>query len=76
MTWTVGAHRETLLRTLPGRLVLWAHDRPDAVALRVKEFGRWEEITWRGYLDRVRAVAAALRDMGVRCTVGRSLVFL
>jgi long-chain acyl-CoA synthetase len=65
MSWNAGAHRDTLLRTLPGRLVLWAHDRPDAVALRVKEFGRWEEITWRGYLDRVRAVAAALRDLGV-----------
>jgi long-chain acyl-CoA synthetase len=61
----VEAHRETLSQTLPGRLALWAHDRPDAVALRVKEFGKWEEITWRGYLDRVAAVALALREMGV-----------
>jgi long-chain acyl-CoA synthetase len=62
----VGAHRETLEQTLPGRLVLWAHDRPDAVALRVKELGRWEEITWRTYLERVSAVALALRELGVR----------
>ncbi len=61
----VAEHRERFAQTLPGRLVLWAHDRPDAVALRVKDFGRWEEITWRGYLDRVRMVAMALRDLGV-----------
>jgi long-chain acyl-CoA synthetase len=62
----VEAHRDTLAQTLPGRLVLWAQDRPDGVALRVKELGRWEEITWRGYLDRVQAAALALREMGVR----------
>ena len=65
LTVDVAARRDTLLRTLPGRLVLWAHDRPDAVALRVKELGRWTEITWKGYLHRVRAVAMALREMGV-----------
>jgi long-chain acyl-CoA synthetase len=58
-------HREALLQTLPGRLVLWAHERPDAVALRVKEFGKWDEITWWGYYERVRAVALALRELGV-----------
>jgi long-chain acyl-CoA synthetase len=58
-------HRDQLTLSLPGRLVLWAHDRPDAVALRVKDFGRWEEITWSGYYDRVRAVALALRELGV-----------
>ncbi len=62
----VEAHRNTLAQTLPGRLILWAHDRPDAVALRVKELGRWEELTWRMYLDRVRALALALRELGVR----------
>lgn len=65
MTFDVNAHREGLLRTLPGRLILWAHDRPDAVALRVKRFGRWEEVTWRGYLERIMAAALALREMGV-----------
>jgi len=58
-------HRDTLMQTLPGRLVLWAQDRPDSVALRVKDFGKWEEITWRGYLERVGAVALALDEMGV-----------
>ena len=61
----VASNREALRRTLPGRLILWAHDRPGAVALRVKELGKWREVTWREYLDRVRAVAAALRAMGV-----------
>jgi long-chain acyl-CoA synthetase len=60
-----GAHRSTLQLSLPGRLILWAHDRPDDVALRVKRLGRWQEITWRGYYERVRAVALALREMGV-----------
>jgi long-chain acyl-CoA synthetase len=62
----IEAHRQRLEQTLPGRLVLWAHDRPDAVALRVKELGRWEEITWRTYLDRTCAVALALRELGVQ----------
>jgi long-chain acyl-CoA synthetase len=61
----IDAHRDAFSETLAGRLVLWAHDRPDAVALRVKELGKWEEITWRGYLHRVRALAMALREMGV-----------
>ena len=58
-------HRETLRETLPGRLALWGHDHPDAVALRVKDFGRWEEITWGRYYHRVQAVALALRELGV-----------
>ncbi len=66
MSLDVTLHRETLLRTLPGRLMLWAHDHPDDVALRVKDFGRWEEISWRGYYERVCAVALALREMGVQ----------
>lgn len=52
--------------TLPGLLTFRAARTPDAVALREKEFGIWQEITWAGYLDRVRRFALGLAEMGVR----------
>jgi len=36
------------------------------VALRRKVLGRWREITWREYGERVRAVASALLALGLR----------
>ncbi len=51
--------------TLPGLLVDRARTTPDAVALREKEFGVWQEITWTGYLDRVRRFSLGLRALGV-----------
>ena len=55
----------TPTRTLPGLLVDRARAMPDAVALREKEFGVWQEITWAGYLDRVRRFSLGLRALGV-----------
>ncbi len=52
--------------TLPGLLVRRAADDPEGVALREKEFGIWQEITWAGFLDRVRSFALGLVDLGVR----------
>jgi long-chain acyl-CoA synthetase len=52
-------------RTLPGLLVARARATPDGVALREKEFGVWQEITWTGYLDRVRRFSLGLRSLGV-----------
>ena len=51
--------------TLPGLLVDRARATPNAVALREKEFGVWQEITWTGYLDRVRRFALGLRALGI-----------
>ena len=51
--------------TLPGLLVSRARVTPDAVALREKEFGVWQEMTWAGYLDRVRRFSLGLRALGV-----------
>ncbi|MDN5858119.1 MAG: AMP-binding protein [Pseudonocardia sp.] len=51
--------------TLPALLLLHARERPDAVALRRKFRGRWEETTWSGYAARVAAVAAGLAELGV-----------
>ena len=52
--------------TLPGLLAFRAARTPDAVALREKEFGIWQEITWAGYRDRARRFALGLAEMGVR----------
>jgi long-chain acyl-CoA synthetase len=51
--------------TLPGLLADRARAAPDGVALREKEFGVWQEITWAGYLDRVRRFSLGLRALGV-----------
>ena len=50
---------------LPGQLWLQAQHRGDAVALREKEFGIWQSLTWAEYLDRVRDFALGLRALGV-----------
>ncbi len=51
--------------TLPGLLASHADRRPGEVALREKEFGIWQEITWAEYLGRVRAFALGLTELGV-----------
>ena len=65
----VTAPDELLLRisreTLPGRLVHLAHTRGEDPALREKRLGVWEERSWWGYLEQVRAAAMALLDVGV-----------
>ena len=60
-----GAQDEIGAGTLPGLLVASARAAPEAVALREKEFGVWQEITWAGYLDRVRRFSLGLRALGV-----------
>jgi long-chain acyl-CoA synthetase len=52
--------------SLPAILLAHARARPDAVALRVKRRGRWEEITWAGYAGQVARAAQGLRALGVR----------
>jgi long-chain acyl-CoA synthetase len=51
--------------TLPGRLHQRAIERPDGVALRDKQRGIWQEITWSQYRDHVAAMALAFRELGV-----------
>ena len=52
--------------TLPGLLARHAQRTPRRVALREKEFGIWQEITWAGYLARVRRFSLGLDALGVR----------
>ncbi|MDE2975717.1 MAG: AMP-binding protein [Gemmatimonadota bacterium] len=51
--------------TLPALLARRARDHPDQVALREKEFGIWQETTWAGFLQRVRAFSLGLVELGV-----------
>lgn len=52
--------------TLPALLARRAERTPRRVALREKEFGIWQEITWADYLDRVRRFSLGLAALGVR----------
>ncbi len=36
------------------------------VAIREKEFGIWQSVTWRGYYENVKSFALGLHDMGFR----------
>jgi long-chain acyl-CoA synthetase len=51
--------------TLPGLLLRWAAETPARVALRSKNLGRWEELTWEGYATRVGRIGLGLRALGV-----------
>ena len=52
--------------TLVGLLQRNAQERPNAVALRHKQLGRWQEIDWQTYRDEVAATAHALDAAGVQ----------
>jgi len=51
--------------TLPKLLAHNAANWPDDIALREKEFGIWQEITWRGYNDRTGLFALAMKELGL-----------
>ena len=51
-------------RVLPEILVEHADDHPEDVAMRRKEFGVWQEYTWREYYDTVEAFALGLETIG------------
>ncbi len=51
--------------TLPAWLLLQASLRPKAIAIRVKELGRWREISWQEHAERVESVGRALATFGV-----------
>ncbi len=51
--------------TLPQRLRHWARERPDAVALRQKDFGIWNPVSWAGYFDAARSFGLGLMALGL-----------
>ncbi len=52
--------------TFPKLLLHNAANWPDAVAMREKEFGVWNEFTWKDYRDRVKEIALGLRSLGLQ----------
>jgi long-chain acyl-CoA synthetase len=58
--------RETRLETTFPRLMLeHAKARPEAPALREKEYGIWQTTSWRALADEVRALACGLAEAGL-----------
>jgi long-chain acyl-CoA synthetase len=51
--------------TLPGLLVRRAAETPNEVALREKHRGIWREVSWNGYLERVKRFSLGLRALGL-----------
>ncbi|HET9860954.1 MAG TPA: long-chain fatty acid--CoA ligase [Nocardioidaceae bacterium] len=47
------------------RIRAHAEEIPTRVAMRHKDLGVWQEITWAGYWEQVQLVAHALLDLGV-----------
>ncbi len=51
--------------SLPARIRQRAVDKPDTVAMREKNLGLWEEITWAGYWEAATLVGHGLLALGV-----------
>jgi long-chain acyl-CoA synthetase len=51
--------------TLPQQLRHWARTRPEAVALRQKDFGIWEPVTWVQYEQAARHFGLGLVKLGL-----------
>ena len=65
MTTTLQPPAPTVTATLPGRLRAWAARSPDVVAMREKDFGIWQDVTWAQYWDTAVTVGHALLALGV-----------
>jgi long-chain acyl-CoA synthetase len=55
----------TRVATLAERVRARAGEHPDQVAMREKDFGIWQEITWREYWDTASTVAHAFLALGI-----------
>jgi long-chain acyl-CoA synthetase len=54
------------IRTLPQELRALVKKQPDRIAMRMKDYGIWHDITWTQYLDNVKKVALGLHALGVK----------
>ncbi len=61
----VHPHR-TVQTTFPRLLLEHAAARPAAPALREKEFGIWQTLSWRALLELVQALAGGLAEAGLK----------
>ncbi len=64
---TAGTHSPDQLKALPlpQQLLHWARTRPDAVALRQKEFGVWQPVSWAEYAQQSRWFGLGLLQLGL-----------
>ena len=60
--------------TFPQLLLQHARQRPDAPAMREKEYGIWQTLSWSGMLSLVQQIAAGLHQAGL--VRGEHLVLL
>ncbi|HEV2782924.1 MAG TPA: AMP-binding protein [Actinophytocola sp.] len=51
--------------TVASRVRARAKEMPDRIALREKDFGIWQEVTWADYWDRAELVGHALLALGI-----------
>ena len=51
--------------TLPQYLIQHAETTPDATALRERNYGIWQALSWREYLDHVKYFALGLHTLGL-----------
>ncbi|HEU5470497.1 MAG TPA: AMP-binding protein [Actinophytocola sp.] len=51
--------------TVASRVRDRARQMPDRIALREKDFGVWQEVTWAGYWEKAELVGHALLAMGI-----------
>ena len=65
MTATLEPPAPTTTMTVPARVRDRAQRDPQRVALREKDFGIWQEVTWAQYWDHVLDVAHGLLALGV-----------
>jgi long-chain acyl-CoA synthetase len=62
---SVAGLRQTTTRTIATLVRDRAQAMPTRVAMREKEFGIWQEVTWQSYWDTVLTVGHALLALGV-----------
>jgi long-chain acyl-CoA synthetase len=68
------SHDELKRLPLPQQLLYWAQKRPNDVALRQKEFGVWEPVTWAQYAQQSRWFGLGLLKLGLQA--GQSVAIL
>lgn len=54
------------IKTLPQALRALVRKQPDRIAMRMKEYGIWHDITWAQYQENVKKVAMGLHALGVK----------
>ncbi len=60
------ANQANPLETLPQFLMKHALENPERVAMRERNYGIWQAITWREYYDHVKYFALGLTQLGLQ----------